>query len=91
VSSQHSILLYSNGNRAGVIAEINDAGDLITLREIAPESFGAWTHVASDGRRILFYSNSNRAGVIAEINDAGDLITLREIAPESFGAWTHIA
>jgi hypothetical protein len=84
------VLFYNAETRAGATAQIDDGGVLNELHEIAPGSFGVWTHIVSDGKFILFYNAETLAGATAQIDEGGVLNELHEIAPGSFGVWTHI-
>jgi hypothetical protein len=47
VAAQQMVLFYNAETRAGATAQIDDGGVLNELHEIAPGSFGVWTHIVA--------------------------------------------
>jgi hypothetical protein len=90
MATQQMILFYDAETRAGATGQIDEGGVFNELHEIDPGSFGAWTHIVSDGKFILFYNAETRAGATGQIDEGGVFNELHEIDPGSFGAWTHI-
>jgi hypothetical protein len=90
VASQQMILFYNAETLAGATALIDAGGVLKEQHEMAPGTFGAWTHLVSDGKFILFYNAETLAGATALIDAGGVLKEQHEMAPGTFGAWTHI-